>query len=495
MEITILNPNNIQKIKFLLLPLFEDIPFEESAPAEIAEMLMLRKQEGDFEGKHGQSLMVFPDFENYPSKVLMVGFGKAEKITAGEVRNNAALAVKSAKHHNKREIGLYLGSPLQEFSQELAEGLSLANYNPAKYQTGINKEKNEKKDIKKINFILTETERKKVKKITSELNKGFQIADSVNHVRDLVNGPHNVINADSLLEEVVKVGKMSNSTVTILDEKDMAKLGMGAMLGVSGAGEYEPKLVIMEYRAARATSKRPVVLVGKGITFDSGGYNLKPSAAMEAMKMDMAGAAGIIGAFALLKKMGIRRNVIGVLALTENLIGPTAQKVNDIVTAYNGKTIEVANTDAEGRLILADAVSYAAAKYKPDCLIDLATLTGAIISALGERHAGLFSNDKELSKQLRRAGNITDELVWPMPIHPDVREKIKGKLADYVNWEPSGFAGSAKGAAFIEAFVGKTRWAHIDIAGTAYSKEPKKYDHPGATGYGVRLLLKFLERA
>lgn len=493
MEITFSFPEKVGRQSFLILPLFQDVPFEDCAPEELAETLMLRREEKDFTAKQGESLLIFPDFEDFPGKVLLVGFGKAEKLKSSEVRSNAALAIKAAKHHRIQETGFFLPETLEFFAQDLAEGLSLANYNPAKYQTGKNKEKNDKKQLTKINFIITQEDRKKLKALSSGLYKGFQIADSVNHVRDLVNGPHNVVNSQSLVEEAVKAGKMSNSTVTILDEKDLARLGMGAFLGVSGASEFEPKIIIMEYKASRPLSKRPVVIAGKGITFDSGGYNLKPSAAIQDMKMDKAGAAAIIGIFSLLKKMNIRRNVVGIMAITENLIGPTAQKVNDIVTAYNGKTIEVANTDAEGRLILADTVAYAVKKFKPDYLVDLATLTGAILSALGERHAGLFSNDKELSKKLRRAGNLTDELVWPMPIHPDMREKIKGKLADYVNWEPSGLAGSAKGAAFIEAFVEKTKWAHLDIAGTAFVKEPKKYDHHGATGYGVRLMIKLLE--
>ncbi|HRY91095.1 MAG TPA: hypothetical protein P5229_02005, partial [Candidatus Gracilibacteria bacterium] len=241
----------------------------------------------------------------------------------------------------------------------------------------------------------------------------------------------------------------------------------------------------------RGFMKGELVDLGKLSATELTGLRITPSSALGSSRLKLKDEH-FPQVLAVLKKFNIRHHVVGILALTENLIGPTAQKVNDIITAYNGKTIEVANTDAEGRLILADAVSYAVDKFKPDCLIDLATLTGAIMVALGDRHAGLFSNDQDLTKKLRHSGNRTDELVWPMPIHPDTREKIKGKLADYVNWEPSGLAGSAKGAAFIEAFVGKTKWAHLDIAGTAFVKEPKKYDHPGATGYGVRLLMDFL---
>ncbi len=492
MEISLLKPDKLDSQKILLLPLFEDIPFSQSAPEALHDLLELRAQEKDFEAKPGQSLTVFPDFEDFPSKVILAGFGKSSRLSGKTVRESIAVATRHAKSLKVNELSVYLNDPLNHYAQELAEGIGLANYNPAKYQTGKNKQANEKKELKKVNFIITESDRKKFKQLSESLFKGLELSSSVNLVRDLVNGPHNYVNGDSLVEESIKIAKVCNAKVTILEEKDLARLGMGAMLGVGGAGEYEPRMLILEYKASRPLSKRPIVLAGKGITFDSGGYNLKPSQAMSDMKQDMAGAATILGVFALLKKFNIRHHVVGILALTENLIGPTAQKVNDIITAYNGKTIEVANTDAEGRLILADAVSYAVDKFKPDCLIDLATLTGAIMVALGDRHAGLFSNDQDLTKKLRHSGNRTDELVWPMPIHPDTREKIKGKLADYVNWEPSGLAGSAKGAAFIEAFVGKTKWAHLDIAGTAFVKEPKKYDHPGATGYGVRLLMDFL---
>ncbi len=494
MEISITKADKIGKLKMLIVPMFEDIPFAKTCPEEIKDMVELRRQDGDFEGKEGQSLLLFPDYEGFPVKVLLIGFGKKAGLNATKVRCEVAVAIKSAKNHKVQEVGFYMVKELYGFAQSIAEGFVLSNYNPAKYQTGKKKEENEKKDVKKVFVVSAENNRKAEKEYERALDKGLQIGEAANLVRDLVNGPHNMVNADVMVEEAEKAAKQSNSSVLILEEKDMEKMGMGAMLGVGEAAEYEPKMVIMEYKAKGAVTKAPVVIVGKGITFDSGGYNLKPSQGMDAMKMDKAGAAAIIGTFRLLKKLGIRRNVIGILAITENLIGPTAQKPNDIVTAYNGKTIEVANTDAEGRLILADAIAYGVKKYKPDCVIDLATLTGAIIVALGERHAGLFSNDKELGEKLVIAGESTDELVWPMPIHEDVKEKVKGKLADLVNWESSGMAGPCKGAAFIEEFVGGNKWAHIDIAGTAYVKEPKKYDHHGATGYGVRLLIEFLEQ-
>ncbi|HMR01317.1 MAG TPA: M17 family metallopeptidase, partial [Candidatus Gracilibacteria bacterium] len=258
--------------------------------------------------------------------------------------------------------------------------------------------------------------------------------------------------------------------------------------------DTDANMVILEHKP-KGTTGKPIVLVGKGITFDSGGYNLKSGAWFADMKMDMSGAAVVMNVLGLCAKLGIKKHVIGITPITDNLIGPKAQKVADIVTTYSGKTVEVNNTDAEGRLILCDAMAYAVDKFKPSKMIDVATLTGACMMALGEKYAGLFANNEGMIEGIKKASDATDELVWHMPLHPDHTKEMKSRIADLqnVNYGNKGMAGASTAAAFLQEFVGKTDWAHLDIAGTAFVSKPKKYESPMGTGFGVRLLTNYLE--
>ena len=273
---------------------------------------------------------------------------------------------------------------------------------------------------------------------------------------------------------------------------------MNAFLAVNRGSPEDASLVILDYSPKGANPKEaPLVFVGKGIVFDSGGYNLKPSGHIEDMQSDNAGAAVVLGLMRTLSALGIKRRVIGIAPFTENLIGKNAVKPSEIVKSFAGKTIEIANTDAEGRLVLADAVAYAVSVYKPKLLIDVATLTGSCVVALGDRYAGLFGNDDDLIKKLVEAGEETDELLWHMPIHKSHSEAMKGQYADLSNSDSGAGgrqAGASKGAAFIKEFVGKTPWVHIDIAAPAFTSDPKKYESKGATGFGLRVLARFLEK-
>lgn len=469
-----------------VLPVFLD---KQSAPAELKKILENRKKKGDFKGKSGETLLIVPDDENLPEKILLIGFGDTKKLNSEKVRNLSAKIIKSVKQYEKGGINLWIPAGLNKFGKELGEGMALADYNPAKYVTGKSKEKNAKAEIKTV----TLRPEKNDKKLLEVVMKGVALAEAVNYARDLVNGPNNFVNAETLSKEAVKVAKECGAKLTVLNKKQLEKLGMGALLGVNLGSEREARLVVMEYKPKNVPKKdKPVLLVGKGITFDSGGYNLKPTQGIANMKQDMAGAAAVLGTFKLLKKMGVKKHVIGITPLTDNLIGSKAQKVNDIVTAYNGKTVEITNTDAEGRLVLADAIAYGIKQYNPGLVIDIATLTGACMVALGDRYAGLLGNNQKLIDGLIKAGEDTGELVWHLPIHPDYRKAMKGKITDLINSEGSGLAGASKGAAFIQEFVGKTPWAHLDIGGMAFVKEPKPYDHKDATGYGVRLFMEFL---
>jgi leucyl aminopeptidase len=474
----------------LIIPLFEDEKFSVTGPEDLKSLLKKREKEKDFKAKAGEHMQLITDDSPLTKKIILFGFGKKEKLDAVKVRNQAAGMQKDAVHHKQQDITLFVPEVLTKYGQELAEGLALANYNKALYKTEKSNKKVQVKTIKSLQILTKKTS----KKLDIDLKKGLEIAGAVNDTRNLVNGPNNFINPETMSEQARKMAKKYGCKVTVFGKKQLTKMKFGGLLAVNRGSEKEAKLVVFEYKPPKSNKNQPIVIVGKGVTFDSGGYNLKPSHAMDDMKTDMAGAATIFGVFQLLKTLKIKHHVIGITPLTENLIGSKAQTVKDVITMYSGKTVEITNTDAEGRLILADAVAYAAKKYKPRYMIDLATLTGACIVALGDRYAGLLGNNEELIEKLKKTGEETDESVWQMPLDDNHSKKMKSVIADLQNAEGSGLAGTSKGAAFIKEFVGKTAWAHLDIAGVAYLKDPKPYDHKGATGYGVRLIVKFLER-
>jgi leucyl aminopeptidase len=316
-----------------------------------------------------------------------------------------------------------------------------------------------------------------------------KIADGVFFARDLVSEPGNVIYPETLAEQCKELTKLGVK-VEIFDEKKMAKLGMNALLGVGQGSVRESRMVVMSWNGA-AKSKQPVAFVGKGVTFDTGGISLKPGPGMEEMKWDMGGSGTVIGLMKALAGRKAKVNVVGLVGLVENMPDGKAQRPGDIVKSMSGQTIEILNTDAEGRLVLADVLWYCQDKYKPQFIVDLATLTGAIIIGLGHEYAGMFANDDKLAEQLFAAGTATEEKVWRMPLHDNYDKKIKSDAADMKNIGGRD-AGSITAAQFLQRYVNKTPWAHLDIAGVAWSKEAKPTVPKGATGFGVRLLDRFV---
>ncbi len=312
------------------------------------------------------------------------------------------------------------------------------------------------------------------------------------YTRDLVSEPGNILHPDEYAKRLVNL-KKDGLRVNIFDEKKLKKLGMYSLLGVGMGSVRGSYLVTMEWNGAKNNSK-PIAFVGKGVTFDTGGYSLKPAKFMEDMTYDMAGSAAVVG---LMKSLALRKakiNAVGVVGLVENMVSGVAQRPGDIVKSYSGKTIEVLNTDAEGRLVLADALTYTEKKFKPKFIIDLATLTGAIIVSLGSEYAGLFSNDDKLSSQIINAGEKVEEKLWRMPLHKNYDKLIDSKNADMQNINYVGGAGSTTAAQFLQRFIlNKTPWAHLDIAGMAFSKYGGSLNSAGATGFGVRLLNKLIE--
>jgi len=325
-----------------------------------------------------------------------------------------------------------------------------------------------------------------------EIKKYTAIEQGTNFARDLVSEPPNVLFPKEYVNRLIKLKKLGIK-VTVYNETKLKKLGMNSLLGVGRGSAKESFLVTLEWNGNKKDKNSPLSFVGKGVCFDTGGISLKPAKFMEEMKYDMAGSAVVAG---LIKSLALRKakvNAVGVVGLVENMPGGNAQRPGDIVKAYNGKTIEVLNTDAEGRLVLADALSFTEKKFKPKFIIDLATLTGAIIIALGEEYAGLFSNNDELSKKIYDAGEKVNEKVWRLPLHKNYDKLMDSNIADIQNINYSGGAGSITAAQFLQRFIEKTPWAHLDIAGMAFSKKAANLNPGGATGFGVRLLNQLIE--
>jgi leucyl aminopeptidase len=360
-------------------------------------------------------------------------------------------------------------------------GLKLKSYEFNKYKT-----KNETRLIS-INIIGN----KNKPSIQNQL-KFKALEEGTFYARDLVSEPGNILHPDEYAKRLKALSK-DGLKVNIYDEKKLKKLGMNALLGVGMGSVKGSYLVTMEWNGAKNNSK-PLAFVGKGVTFDTGGYSLKPARFMEDMTYDMAGSAAVVG---LMKNLALRKakiNAVGVVGLVENMVSGGAQRPGDIVKSYSGKTIEVLNTDAEGRLVLADALTFTEKKFKPKFMVDLATLTGAIIVSLGSEYAGLFSNDDKLSKQILNAGEKVEEKLWRMPLHKNYDKLMNSKNADMQNINYVGGAGSTTAAQFLQRFVlNKTPWAHLDIAGMAFSKYGGALNTGGATGFGVRLLNKLIE--
>ena len=355
------------------------------------------------------------------------------------------------------------------------------------YSFDIYKSNNKKNKTINLNIVGTQTNKSII--LRKKLNALLQ---GVFFARDLVSEPPNVLTTDKYVKRLLSL-KRIGIKIKVYDEKKMKKMGMHSLLGVGKGSLCGSYLVTMEWNGGKK-NQNPLAFVGKGVCFDTGGISLKPARFMEEMKYDMAGSAVVSG---LIKSLALRKakiNAVGVVGLVENMPGGNAQRPGDIIKSYCGKTIEVLNTDAEGRLVLADALTFTEKKFKPLSIVDLATLTGAIIVCLGEEYAGLFSNNDNLSEKLFKAGKSVDEKVWRLPLHENYDKLINSKIADVQNINYSGGAGSITAAQFLQRFIlNKTPWAHLDIAGMAFSKKAANLNPGGATGFGVRLLNKFLE--
>jgi len=445
---------------------------------------------GDFKGKDGTSAIVYGNDQIGAKRVLLVGLGEKKKATLDTVRKAAAIAAKRSVTMKAKTISLALHRAfgarfdLTVMGRVMAEGTYFGSYRYDEFVT-----ESEDGRLDSLDVELIDSDSTKTKKLNRGLWSGAIIGKAQSYARTLANRPGNVISPAKLAAEAKDLARGSKRlSCTVFDEKQLAAKGMGGVLAVGSGSQNKPRFIVLKYDGAGRSSA--VGLVGKAITFDSGGISIKPSAKMDEMKLDKSGGIAVLGTMKAVAELKLPVNVYGIIPSAENMPGGASYRPGDIITTFSGKTVEVQNTDAEGRMILCDGLAYAA-KQKCDIIIDIATLTGACIVALGKYMAGLMSNDEKLTKQLQRAAKESGEKVWPMPSGDEYAKEMKSKIADLKNIG-SEWGGACTAAAFLKEFVGDAKWAHLDMAGRESSEKAMEFSAEGSSGFGVRLLTTYL---
>tara|TARA_R110002095_G_scaffold14804_3_gene18541 strand:+ start:3771 stop:5282 length:1512 start_codon:yes stop_codon:yes gene_type:complete len=446
-----------------------------------------------FTGKVGQTqILMLPEKSPY-SYAILLGCGKKDNMDKLEAEKLGGKLFAALGSTNIESAEFYVDNDLDnsgDIAAHIAVGLKMRSYTFDLYKSKPSDEEAEK-HLSDVHFVVFDGD------AANELyTEQACVLEGVFLARDLVNEPPNELYPDVYAKRIKEQLKPLGVEIEILDEKKMKKLGMGALLAVGQGSDNAPRMVIMRWKGDKSSSDAPLAFVGKGVTFDTGGISLKPGPGMEEMKMDMGGSAAVVG---LMKSLALRKskvNVVGIVGLVENMPSARAYRPADIVTSYSGKTIEVLNTDAEGRLVLADALSYVQDVYKPALIVDLATLTGAILIALGHEYCGTFVTDDALWEQMDHAGKDTDEKLWRMPLDEVWKKDMEGTISDTQNMAKSGrWAGSCTAAGFLSHFIEEgTSWAHMDIAGTAWIKSDKDTTPKYGTGFGVRVLDRFVSQ-
>ncbi|ARO87346.1 leucyl aminopeptidase [Nitrosospira lacus] len=441
---------------------------------------------GDMKGKAGSTLVLHNVPGTLCERVLLVGLGKEQEINDKAYRDAVLAAFKALHETGATDATLFLTDvPVKErdAAWKVSQAVIVAMESIYRFDRLKSKTEGAKPHLRKV--TLGTTSRAELAVSEESLRQGLAIADGMNLAKNLGNLAPNFCTPTYLAEQAVSIARTYKLKATVLEQKDMEKLGMGSLLAVARGSRQPAKLIALEYWG-QAKKEKPVVLVGKGITFDTGGISLKPAAEMDEMKYDMCGAASVLGTISAIAQMRLPLNVIGIIPTTENMPGGNATKPGDVVTSMSGQTIEILNTDAEGRLILCDALTYAE-RYEPDTVIDIATLTGACVIALGHVASGLLSNDDKLAEELLRASGRAADPAWRLPLWDDYQEQLKSNFADIANIGGRA-GGTITAACFLSRFTRKYRWAHLDIAGTAWKSGKEK----GATGRPVPLLTQFL---
>ncbi|HBN45725.1 MAG TPA: leucyl aminopeptidase [Candidatus Marinimicrobia bacterium] len=481
------DPLSSIKADAISIGIYEDGSLTKNGKAidtQLGEQVSQAFKRGDIKGKHCETTIFYSD----QGPVIVIGLGKEKELETECIRKvGGTLAKKAiAKKYAHVACENFGGKGTADFGQALAEGLIMGSYQFNDYMT---KKKAELFELNKV----TVSGGSKV-----GLDKGTITANGVCFARNLGNHPGNVTTPTRLANDAKKIGRKGKMKVSVFDREQFTEMGMGGLAGVAAGTDEPPKFILMEYWGAKKTSK-PKVLVGKGLTFDSGGISIKPSAKMDEMKFDMCGSAVVLGCMHAIAALKPKINVVAAISSTENLSGAKAYKPGDILTAYNGKTIEVLNTDAEGRLILADALSFVSKHYDPAFIFDFATLTGAVIIALGHIATGIMGTDEKLIEKVKKSSAKTGEKVWEFPLWEEYCEQVQSKIADVKNMGSPGQAGTIAGGAFLKEFVREgIPWCHFDIAGTAWddiagtasdAKEKPYGPKAGATGNVIRLVL------
>lgn len=458
--------------------------------ARIGKLATTAQQNNEFRGRHAETLLLHDDSVSGPKRVLLVGIGKAGAASLEKLRQAASCAVaqlkqkkisRAAVNHNDLPIPR---TTTEQQAQAIAEGLLLADYQYQRYQSPTSETA---KPLEQV--VLLAANAKSLSLLSNGVNRALAICAGVHLARDLVNAPGNLKSPEFLAMQAVAMAEQNGITASLLDRARLHQLGCGALLGVAQGSTRPPYLIVLEY-SGDPSETAPLALVGKGVTFDTGGISLKPADKMDEMKMDMGGAATVFGTMLAAARLKLAINLVAVVPAVENMPSGSAIRPGDILTSLSGKTIEVLNTDAEGRLILADALTYVE-RYKPRAVIDVATLTGACIIALGNQAAAILGNDDKLIDQLLKAGQRSGERLWQLPLWEEYGSQIKSDFADVKNTGGRP-AGTITAAAFLQKFADQYRWAHLDIAGMAWEDKGKAGIPRGGSGFGVRLLIDYL---
>jgi leucyl aminopeptidase len=477
-----------EKIESLVIPVCEDKNIHDDKI--ISSLGDTAKKVKAFNGEKEDEIVLYHLSEVKAESIILLGLGKFEKLNAESLRAMAGKAVKSVikKKYTRVLIAVPSAAKINiEFQivlEAMMEGAFLGNHIYDRY-----KKEKKHRSLRRIDFLVTADEAKTYKRLVSRIStvcRGTILA------REWVSTPPNDKRPEFFAKSIESHARKENLNVIVFNEKELKQKKFEAMLAVAAGSLSKPRLVILEHNPAKP--KKTIAFVGKGVTFDSGGINLKTTASISEMKMDMAGAAAVAATLITAARLRINHKIVGIIPIVENMPSGNATRPGDIIQSYGGKTVEIGNTDAEGRLILIDALSYAIKKYRPQTVVDLATLTGACIVALGEKIAGAFSFDEGLAENIIQSGRNTHERCWRMPLPEDYKDLIKSDFADLNNVPATRAGGAITAALFLSEFVKETSWAHIDIAGPAYSKKESAYCGVGGTGFGVRLLCDLLDR-
>jgi len=482
------------KTQAIILALYEDEKtfsgLVSSADQKTGGLLGDIIKSGDFKAKPSQVSVIYTRGLLLANRIALVGLGRKSELNLEKIRNAFAKVMQHLRGLNIKDAATSFDwNPMPDQKEKViaavAEGAILGLYQYTPYKT-VGRD-----EIHEMRLLEIVADTKDYFVLQDEIKKTKIITDAVYFARNLISAPANEMTPSMMATHAEKIAKRKNVSCRLLDKGKLKALGMNALLGVASGSNQPPKFIILEYTGGQR-GVAPIALVGKGLTFDSGGISIKPAEKMDEMKTDMSGGAAVMAVIMAAADLKLPINIVGLVPATENMSGGSALKPGDILKSYSGKTIEVLNTDAEGRLILADALSYAS-KYKPAAIIDIATLTGACIVALGEDVIGMLGTDEQMKKEINQAAQITGELVWELPLWESYSELIKSDIADYKN--SSGRSGGAiTAAAFLSKFVGNYPWVHLDIAGPAWAKKDKTYIPKGASGVTVRLLVEYLQQ-